>query len=181
MKMNLKPETQEIIKKIEWIVQNPPEFNEEKVVANMKRVYDFFGMNMPEIQAVQDMVTGYAITMNAAQDINWGGNWAQARSAAMGASYGITWNVALTASQSGARDLARSVAWVAAKAVTSLRVYHDGVRDVTWDAAQIACMLNKGLVNPKIKRFFEIEMEIFKALEHGLGFYFPMTDKLSRF
>jgi hypothetical protein len=176
MSTNLTPQTQEFIEKIEQIARNPAEFNEEKVMAAMQRHYALLGMNMPEIQVVQDMVIGYEITKGKARDKALVATWMRVHGQALLTildSYVDVWLTALDAFLTQTRNAVRVTAWNAVPNVG------DNVsQDVGWNAAPIAPMLNAEVDNPQIQKFLEVAIELFTAFEHGLGCYFPMQDSL---
>lgn len=62
-------------------------------------------------------------------------------------------------------DAARDAAWGAA-------------RGAAWGAARDAAAANIGLKDKAVIKYIAIEMEMLKAMEAGLGWYFPMKDKL---
>jgi len=106
-------------------------------------------MKMPNVEVGKDLVYGY----KAARDAAWGAAW--------GAAWDAVWGAA--------RGAARGAAWGAAR---------DAAWDAAWDAARDAAVLNTGLKDSASLRFLALEMEMLRALENGLGWYFPMKNKL---
>lgn len=49
---------------------------------------------------------------------------------------------------------------------------------IVWGAARGAGAINTGLKDERIIKYIAIETEMLKALENGLGIFFPMKDKL---
>jgi len=89
------------------------------------------------------------IGFELAWDAAWGAAWDAARGAAWGAARGA------------ARDAARDAAW-----------------DAAWDAARDAASRNTGLTDEATIKWIQISDQELKALENGLGYFFPMRDKL---
>src|SRR5690606_35820210 len=85
--------------------------------------------------------------------------------AAMGAAWGAAWGAARDAAWVAAMDAAMDAAMGAAR---------DAARDAAWGAGA----QNTGLQDDATLKLIAIESKILKALEMGLGFFFPMKDKL---
>jgi hypothetical protein len=137
--------------------------------------------------AARDAARGAA--WGAARGAAWGAAWDAARDAAWdaardaacgaawGAARGAAWGAAWDAARGAARGAARDAAWDAARGAARGAAW-GAARGAAWGAARGIGALNTGLKDEATLKYVEIDMEIFKALENGLGFFFPMKDKL---
>ena len=159
-------QAQEVIDRIKKVTQNYGEiWNEKEVIECMGGYYKELGIEIPKKIEIGNLVFGFT----TARDAAWGAAWDAARDAARGAAWDAAWDAAWGAAWDAAWDAARGAAWGAA---------WDAAWGAAWDAAWGAACLNTNLKNEKILKFIAIENWILKALENGLGWYFPMKDKL---
>lgn len=163
------PKAQAYIDRLKAINYDEPYFDEDEVIRHMKRQYDLLGIPCPEIVVADNLVEGYQIIKRMARDTAWntawntawGMDWNTAWGTAWGTAWDTAWNTAWGTAWDAAWDAARGTAW-----------------DTAWDAARDAAYLNTGLGGAGISKFIGIQTEMLEALESGLGFYFPMRDKL---
>ncbi len=166
-------DAQETINRLKAINYDEPYWNEKEVIKCFERQYEILGVKMPEVQVADNMLIGFEIALGAARGAAWGAArdaardaargaaWDAARGAAWDAAWGAAWDAALDAARGAARDAALDAARGAA-------------RDAAWGAA----LRNTGLKDSATLKFIEVTTQDLKALENGLGFYFPMRDKL---
>ena len=147
--MAFTPEAQDVINRLERATQTYGEvWNEKEVTKAMQDYYRELGVTMPKVFCADDMVIGYKECTGAAWD------------AALDAAWGAAWDAA--------RGAARGAAWDAAR---------DAARGAAWDAAWGAAAANN-IDIPECRKLVAIERNLLRALENGLGFFFPMQDKL---
>lgn len=66
----------------------------------------------------------------------------------------------------------------AQEVIDRLEEAYKAARNAAWDAARGAATINTNLTDEKTLKFISIELPLLEALENGLGFFFPMQDKL---
>jgi len=182
---NASTEVKSLLKRLEAINYDEPYWNESKVIEHVSKQYELLGLEAPKIEIAENW--------DAARDAAWGAArgaaWDAARDAARGAAWGAAWDAARDAARGAAWGAARDAAWGAARGAA-----WDAARGAAWDAARDAARgaardAARGAANtvgalyalpddPEVQKFVQIEMEMFKALENGLGIYFPMKEKL---
>ena len=156
---------QEVIDRIKAINYDEPHWNEAKVVEAFEAQYKLLGVDMPTVTVADNMMIGYQVSWVAARDAAW----VAARDAA--------WDAARDAAarDAAARDAAaRGAAWVAAALVAA----RDAAWDVAGDVARGEAARNTGLTDDATLKWIEISERELIALENGLGYFFPMKDKL---
>lgn len=174
-------EAQDVIDRLAAINYDEPYWNEAEVIKCFERQYKLFGLEMPKIEIADNMLVGYQLARDAAWDAARRAAWGAAQRAAQRASQ----DAARDAAWDAAQDASRGAAWGAARDA-SRNASQDASRGAAWDAAwgaaqgaaQDAASLNTGLSDAATLKWIDVSQEELKALENGLGFFFPMQDKL---
>jgi hypothetical protein len=198
---------QAVIDRLVAINYDEPYWNPEEVIKCFERQYRKLGVKMPEVEIADDMLIGFKLATDsvnrtgrawgakrgaargAAWDAAWDAAWGATRDATWGAARDATQDAAQDAAWGAARGAARDATWGAAQDATQDAAWGatqdaawgatwGAARDAAWDAAWGATFLNVAPDDPKVLEFIEISNEELKAMENGLGVFFPMEDRL---
>jgi len=166
--MPLNRKAQAIVRRLRKIDYEHPPWDEKKIIKHLKRHFELIGpVPMPKVEVVESLANGLPMgatpfhfpTFNHIRESN-SMDWNLGRTVAREALHSATWDrifdTATSLSTSGPR-------------IPSL------VQNIV---SELVGALNSGVESAQINQYIEVQMEMLKALEAGLGFYLPLVDRV---
>ncbi len=165
-------DAQDVIDRLAALNYDEPYFNLAKVVEAFEEQYKLLGLKMPEVEVVDNMIADYEIAQYA-----WNGAWEDAIGAVKDAASEAASEAGRDGDWEAARRAARGAARGAVRGAVKRGAWN-GAWDAVWHAAMGAASLNTGLKDGETLRWVKVATQELKALESGLGYFFPRRDKL---
>src|SRR3990167_583310 len=150
-------EAQQIIERLAAIERWRPIVDRSRVETALAEHFRRLGLEPMPVCWVEDAAGGYLAAWSAA--------WSAAESAAWSAAESAAWSAARSAARSAAESAAESAARSAAESAAE-------------SAAWSAVYFNTVPKNDAAIKYIEVNEPLLKAVESGLGWFFPMQDQL---